>query len=328
MDSGRTQGRAAVSAVPTRFRETLVADSRARGERLDLFLVRALPGVSRKAVKKALDGGQVFVDGRVAGRASHLLRGTETIRITLDRPPRMVQAAEEVGIVYRDPSLLAINKPAGMDSHPTGSGRPSALGWVTALLQGEGTAGDPILLHRLDVDTSGLLLFALTPAANRDLARQFAQREIRKTYLALVAGSPPASFRVANHLKAAARGRTQAVMAGGRRAETDFLTLGRSAGVALVEARPQTGRTHQIRTHLAGKGFPLLGDELYGGPPAIRLGGENRRVARHLLHALRLRFRHPVTGRTLLLEAPLPADFALILNSAGIKGEVPSQPDF
>jgi 23S rRNA pseudouridine1911/1915/1917 synthase len=300
-----------------------VADGSATGERLDLFIARGLAGVSRKAVKKALDGGQVFVDGRTERRAGHLLRGNETVTVTLDLP-EPVPPVPELPILYRDGQLLAVDKPAGLPSHPTVAGRVNALSLVSELLQGEGE-GTPILLHRLDADTTGVLLFALTDAANRELSRQFAEREIEKTYLALVAGNPPDSFHVRDFLKPGVRGRTVAVASGGQPAETIFRTLktnnpplakGGAGGVALVEARPKTGRTHQIRAHLAGEGCPLLGDTLYGGPRLVGTGGERIHIRRHLLHAFRLSFRHPATGRETTIEAPLPADFGAVLNLA------------
>ncbi len=303
-------------------RATLLVDAAAVGERLDLFLARSLAGVSRKAVKKALDGGQVFVDGRTERRAGQLLRGSETVSVTLDLP-EPVPPAPELSILYRDEQLLAIDKPAGLPAHPTVAGRANALSLVTELLRGEGKGAPPILLHRLDADTTGVLLFALTDAANRELACQFAEREVDKTYLALVVGTPPDSFQVKNFLKPGVRGRTVAVTSGGQPAETLFRTLktnspsvskGGAGGVALVEARPKTGRTHQIRAHLAGEGFPILGDTLYGGPRLVEGGSERLLVHRHLLHAYRLTFRHPESGETITIEAPMPEDFRKVLD--------------
>lgn len=303
-----------MSGVGGKRRATLLADGAAAGERLDRFIARCLDGVSRKAVKKALDGGQVFVDGRTERRAGTLLRGSETVTVTLDLP-EPVPPAPELSILYRDDQLLAVDKPAGLPVHPTVAGRANALSLVSELLQGEGE-GIPILLHRLDADTTGVLLFALTDAANRELSRQFAGREVEKVYLALVAGVPPDSFRVLNHLKAGVRGRTVSVASGGQPAETAFCVLRRGDGVALVEVRPKTGRTHQIRTHLAGAGFPLLGDTLYGGPRLIEPGGERLHIRRHLLHAFRLTFRHPASAETVTVEAPIPEDFKAVLGFA------------
>lgn len=278
------------------------------GQRLDLFLVGALQGVSRKTIKQALDGGQVFVNGRVARKASLPLVGGDSLRITLSGPvPRLT--LEEPEILLLDPDLLALNKPAGLPSHPTGSGQLDALSWADAWLRQQGEAGEPILLHRLDADTSGVLLLARTAEANRCLARSFAEREMEKCYLALVAGSPPAEFAVDNYLRPGKRGRTQVVHSGGQRAQTQFRTLTQGPGFALVEARPKTGRTHQIRVHLAGSGYPLLGDLLYGGPASLAGAASGLVFRRHLLHAQCLRFNHPRDGRIVTIEAPLPADF-------------------
>jgi 23S rRNA pseudouridine1911/1915/1917 synthase len=259
-------------------------------------------------------GGQVFVDGRTERRAGQLLRGSEMVSVTLDLP-EPVPAAPELSILYRDEQLLAVDKPAGLPAHPTVAGRANALSLVRELLMREGE-GTTILLHRLDADTTGVLLFALTVAANRELSRQFAEREVEKVYLALVAGAPPDSFRVKNFLKPGVRGRTVAVASGGQPAETAFRVLRRGDGVALVEARPMTGRTHQIRAHLAGEGFSLLGDTLYGGPPLMGTGVERLHVRRHLLHAFRLSFHHPATGKEMTIEAPLAEDFKAVLDFA------------
>ena len=313
-----------MSGDGSKRRATLAADASAAGERLDLFLARSLAGVSRKAVKKALDGGQVFVDGRTERRAGQLLRGNETVTATLDLP-EPVPPAPELSILCRDENLLAVDKPAGLPAHPTVAGRANALSLVTEMLRDEGSCVPPILLHRLDADTTGVLLFALKDAANRELSRQFAEREVEKVYLALVAGFPPDSFQVRNFLKSGVRGRTVAVASGGQPAETHFRTLkmnnpplskGGTPGLAFVEARPQTGRTHQIRAHLAGEGFPLLGDTLYGGPRLIEKGGERLLIHRHLLHAYQLTIRHPESGETITIEASLPEDFRKVLGFA------------
>jgi 23S rRNA pseudouridine1911/1915/1917 synthase len=298
----------------------LVVPPGASGERLDRWLVQALTGVSRKAVKKALDGGQVFIDGRCERRAGQLLRGGETIQLTVEAAP-VEERTPELAILYRDEALLAIDKPAGLPAHPTVAGRANALSLVSNLLPAEGRRVPPILLHRLDADTSGVLLFALTSEANRSLYRQFVDHVVEKVYLALVVGTPPDVFTVRNHLKAGVRGRTVAVASGGQPAETDFRTLQRSnpadtkgggGAFALVEVRPKTGRTHQIRAHLAGAGHPLLGDPLYGGPEVLDLPDGRIALPRHLLHAVRLTVRHPGSGDPLTIAASLPADFQFV----------------
>jgi RluA family pseudouridine synthase len=289
-------------------RETLVVEPEAAGERLDLFVARRLANVSRKAVKRALDGGRVFLEGRCERRAGRLLAAGETVTLTLDLPTPPSRVTE-LPILFRDADLLAVAKPSGLPPHPLGNGRANALEALTAGLRAEGREQPPILLHRLDADTTGVLLLALSPRANRSLFRQFADREVQKRYRALVAGEPPDAFRVENRLRSGVRGRTVVVATGGQPALTEFRTLGQGEGFALVDAIPHTGRTHQIRVHLAEAGFPLLGDTLYGGPATFLLGRERVAVPRHLLHAAHLRFCHPATGAPCAIEAPVPADF-------------------
>ncbi len=288
-------------------RVELFAEGTDNGCRLDLFLAGRLREVSRKAIKRALDGGRVFVDGRVQHRANYPIRGDERILLTFEGES-VAETKPDLTILYRQEGLLAINKPSGLPSHPTVAGRVNALDLVREKLAEE-EGGDPILLHRLDRDTTGVLLFALNAEANRALARQFAEHQIEKTYLALVAGIPPEVFSVRNYLKAGVRGRTIAVTSGGQKAETHFRTLARGADFALVEARPKTGRTHQVRVHLAGLGHPLLGDGLYGGPERLQIKGAFFHLRRYLLHASCLVFFSPSSRRILTIHAPVPDDF-------------------
>lgn len=298
-------------------RASLVTAPAAAGARLDHYLAQVLTATSRKAIKRALDAGQVFVDGRCVVRAGMLLRGGERIELTLDGapPPALVPP---LTILWQDDSLLAINKPAGLPAHLTVGDRPNALNQACEFLAASGGREQPILLHRLDADTTGLLLFALTRAANRSLSRQFSAHQIKKTYLALVRGTPPEHFVVSNHLKAGVRGRTVAVTSGGLAAQTDFRTLASHDGVALVAAQPRTGRTHQIRAHLAGCGYPLLGDPLYGGETSLLLASGRVLVPRHLLHAHSLVLIHPQSQLEQVLTAPLPEDFLFFLHALEI----------
>ncbi len=287
---------------------TLVVEIGDAGTRLDLFIAGRLVTVSRKAVKRTLDGGRVFVNERVERRANRILHGDETILISIEAEAPAV-TVPELSVIYRDADLLAINKPAGMPPHPTVPSRANALDLVRNLLAREDEGMGTVLLHRLDVNTTGVLLFALSVAANRDLARQFAERQIRKSYLALVTGHPPEEFSVKNFLKAGVHGRTVAVKTGGQPAETLFHTLSYGHDFALIEAVPKTGRTHQIRAHLAGEGHPLLGDVLYGGPVVASIKDHRIHLRRHLLHARSLEFIHPITQQPLTINASLPDDF-------------------
>jgi 23S rRNA pseudouridine1911/1915/1917 synthase len=279
------------------------------GERLDRFLAASLEGVSRKKIKQALDGGRIFVDGRVARRAGQILHGGECIEGTLLLSEPL--PSPQVFVVYQDSDMLAVAKPAGLSSHPAHPGQDSALGQVCALLDGSGAS--PVLQHRLDRDTSGLLLFALHEESNQSLYQQFCERRVGKSYLALVEGRPPASFSADDRLKSGVRGRT-VVDSRGQEANTDFVTLAYTGGAALVEAQPGTGRTHQIRVHLAIQGFPLLGDVLYGGAVFFKTAQCHLAIPRLLLHAYRLRFQHPRTGEPMMLECPPPADFLPLLS--------------
>lgn len=279
------------------------------GERLDRFLAASLEGVSRKKIKQALDGGRIFVDGQVARRAGQILQGGERIEGTLLLSEPL--PSPQVFVVYQDLDLLAVAKPAGLASHSAHPDQDSALDQVCALLDGSGAS--PVLQHRLDRDTSGLLLFALHEESNQFLYRQFFERRVAKSYLALVEGRPPASFSADDRLKSGVRGRT-VVDSGGQEAHTDFVTLAYTGGAALVKAQPHTGRTHQIRAHLAAQGFPLLGDALYGGALFFKTTQCHLAIPRHLLHAYRLRLQHPRTGEPMMLECPPPPDFSPVLS--------------
>ncbi len=302
-----------MSSGTQRQKVVLAGDASCAGERIDLFITRSLEGVSRKGVKKALDGGQVFVDGMVVRRAGHLLAGGEIISLTVEVPAGGLPS-RVLPVLLRDDHLLAVDKPFRLPSHAPDKGVPGAIECIAAMMESEGAASSPVMLHRLDADTTGVLLIALSKTGNRELARQFADRRVEKLYLALVAGSPPESFTVRNSLRAGVRGRTVEAHKGGQRAETAFRTLSQGQGIALVEARPKTGRTHQIRAHLAGEGFPLLGDTLYGGPEVVSVAGRRWAVTRHLLHARSLSFLHPATGEACTVAAPLPEDFQSLIS--------------
>jgi len=302
----------------------------AGGERLDAALARH-SGLSRASAQRLIAAGRVRVDGRPA-KASHRLRAGEAVEYELPEPepaqPALTSEAIPLDVVYEDAHLMVINKPAGLVVHPGAGRRTFTL--VHALLHhapelaAVGAEGRPGLVHRLDKDTSGLLVVAKTATAHLGLARQFKQGGVRKLYLALVLGEPG---RESGRIEAPigrhhALRQRMAVREGGRAAVTEWRVRERFGGCcALVEFRLLTGRTHQIRVHAARLGHPVAGDALYGGRRYASLRGAAAlreavsRSPRQMLHAWRLGFQHPVSGQTLEFEAPLPEDFAAVLSA-------------
>lgn len=243
-------------------------------------------------------------------------------------------------ILFEDDWLLVVDKPAGLPTDPTvDKTRPSVSAGVREFLkQRDGTESYLGTQHRLDRDTSGVLLFSRDPKANRSLSSLFATRAVRKTYLALTtAGTPcPDAWDVENYLGVVGQvgrcARQGAVRSGGDPAHTSFRVLERLRNALLVEARPHTGRTHQIRAHLAECGHPIYGDTLYGGPTRWGPAPDGQDVTRVLLHAASLEFTHPATGAELNIRSPLPPDFTARLatlrleSAAGNDGSHPSRP--
>jgi 23S rRNA pseudouridine1911/1915/1917 synthase len=297
-----------------------------RGQRLDRVLAELVPGQSRTSLQRLARGGQVTIGGAPA-RASLRLRGGERIVVRLPRPEPAGLAPEAIAvpILYEDRDVVVIDKPAGLAVHPGAGRRGGTL--ANALLHrcpdlaGVGGALRPGIVHRLDRDTSGVLVVAKNDASHRDLAAQFQARSVEKVYEALVWGRPPGAAGVVDlpigrHPTARVR---MAVRPAGRPARTGWRLLRALGPVTLLEVRPETGRTHQIRVHLAHLGHPVVGDPLYGGRrPAPARGDPGFRAAlssfRGLaLHARRLAFRHPRTGDRLRFEAPRPAELDAFL---------------
>ncbi len=270
------------------------------------------------------------VDGRSA-RPSQRLRGGEHIALDLPPPVPAGLVAEDIplDVVYEDAKLLVVNKPRGLVVHPA-PGNPTGT-LVNALLAhcpdlpGIGDAIRPGIVHRLDKDTTGLLVVAKDDPTMAGLSRQIAQHEVERCYLALVHGAPPAAFVVDAPLgrDPIRRQRIAVRPEDGRPARTHVRVLEAFARHALVEARLETGRTHQIRVHLQFAGFPVVADPVYGrrGTDALGLGGQ-------ALHAGRLTFVHPATGKVLTCEAPAPPDFlaALDLLRASDRADAPPPP--
>jgi 23S rRNA pseudouridine1911/1915/1917 synthase len=281
----------------------LRVESADAGKRLDHFLQQRFPSHSRARLQTWIKEGRVVVDG-VAVKASHLLRAGENVEASPAEAPPLQAAAEDlpVEVLYEDAAVIAVNKPAGLVVH-AGAGAHSGtlvnrlVHRFQALSQ---VGGDlrPGIVHRLDKGTSGVLLVARTDSAHRNLAAQFAARTVEKTYLTLVQGRVRMdSGRIAKPITRDPKHRTRmtAALDTGRPALTDYRVLERFEKFTYLEVRLGTGRTHQIRVHLASLGHPVAGDRLYGGRPAGRI----------FLHAWRIGFVSPATGERVAVEAPL-----------------------
>ena len=312
------------AAVGAEFRShALRLPAEAAGLRFDQALARALPQYSRARLRSWIDAGEVQVDGR-ALRAKDKVLGGEQVRIEARLPVEDAVAAEAMplSVVFKDRALLIIDKPAGLVVHPGAGNRQHTL--QNALL-----ALDPSLslvpraglVHRLDKDTSGLLVVARTPEAHTGLVAQMAARQIEREYLALCTGVMSGGGTVDEPI---GRHRTQrtrmAVRAAGRPAVTHYRIARRFRAHTLVRVSLETGRTHQIRVHLAHAGYPIVGDPLYGGRRRVpagcstQLAQELRSFPRQALHAARLALTHPTSGRALEFESPLPPDMQQLLS--------------
>lgn len=305
--------------------EPLRPDARnAAGERLDRFLARVLDGVSRTRIQRWIALGAVTVDG-VAMLPARRLRGLEAVEV---RPlPSEAERAFEpdpmpLSIVHEDTDLMVIDKPAGLVVHPApGNWRGTLMNGLLHARPDSAKLPRAGIVHRLDKDTSGLMMIARSERAYERLTAALAARAISRRYVAVVEGIAPARTSVDAPIGRDPRDRLRmAVVAAGRGkpALTHVECLSTGADVSVVECRLETGRTHQIRVHLAHVGHPLVGDRLYGGRP--RAGLE-----RQALHAWRLALAHPVSGVPMSFDSPLPQDLRTLLESLGLPQPVPSE---
>ncbi len=278
-------------------------------------------------MRAAIAAGAVRVDGIVRRAPGWLVQPGETVeflaraaalaprRLATDRAFRWTPGV----VLFRDEVLIAVDKPPGLPTHATADpDRPHLVGQIQALLAGEGRPTYVGVHQRLDRDTSGVVLFAIDPAVNGALARAFDAGDVEKTYLALAA-RPKAlrkrSFRLDAPLGRGAGGRVRIGGADALAAVTEIEVREVFDSAVLVEARPRTGRKHQVRAHMAHAGLPILGDRVYGGAPSTAAT-----VGRTMLHAWRLSLVHPLSGKRLLLESPIPRDFRAALARARLAG--------
>ncbi len=285
------------------------------GKRLDAFLAEAVDGVSRSAAAKLIERGNVLVNGRLPSKSCRLA-GTETVELTLPEPEPIDAVPQDIplDVVYEDADVIVVNKPAGLvvhpaPGHPDGTLVNALLHHCGASLSGVGGALRPGIVHRIDRDTSGLIIAAKNDAAHQSLAAQLKDHTLARTYECIAVGG----FREDRGTVDAPVARDprdrkrMAVVAGGREAVTHWEVVARYAGYTHLRCRLETGRTHQIRVHLAHLGHPILGDTVYGAKkPVPGLTGQ-------CLHAVGLRFLHPRTGEAVELSCPLPAEFTAML---------------
>ena len=292
------------------------------GLRLDQALARLLPSHSRSRLKGWIEAGRVVVDG-TPGTPRRKLAGGERIEVAAgDDGTALPDAAQPIGlaIVHEDDAVIVVDKPAGLVVHPGAGNRDGTL--LNALLHrhpGLASVARAGIVHRLDKDTSGLMVVARTPEAQTDLVRQLAARTVRREYLALVRGDVAKAVTVDAPIGRHPVNRTSmAVVERGKEARTHVAPVERFGAATLVRCTLDTGRTHQIRVHLAAIGHPLVGDPVYG---ARRAAPGVPAFARQALHAQRLAFVHPVTRNEMSFESPPPADFAALLDAmrAGAK---------
>ena len=286
-----------------------------RGARLDAFLARTVDDLTRSAAAKAIEEGRVLVSGKVPSK-SLKLTGNETIEFTPEEPAPIDAVPQDIplDVVYEDDDVIVVNKPSGLvvhpaPGHPDGTLVNALLFHCGASLSGVGGALRPGIVHRIDRDTSGLIIAAKNDYAHQFLSAQLADHTLARTYECIVVGNlREDSGTVDAPIARDSRDRKRmAVVSGGRRAVTHWTVLARYPGYTHVQCRLETGRTHQIRVHMAYLGHPILGDTVYGAKkPVPGLTGQ-------CLHAVGLQFIHPRTKELVSLSCPLPGEFTAAL---------------
>ena len=310
------------------MRVTLGADH--AGWRLDRALAEAVPTLSRERLKALIRSGALETGGKAVREPALKVKGGEAFSLTVPDPEPAHNEPQDIPLVipFEDEHLLVVDKPAGLVVHPAAGNREGTL--VNALLHhcagrlsGIGGVARPGIVHRIDKDTSGLLVVAKTDVAHEGLAKQFAAHSIDRRYLAIVSGVPKtADGRVDAPLARSAHDRKKIAIVEGRRgkkAVTHWRRLSVLRDAALVECRLETGRTHQVRVHMASIGHPLLGDPVYGRGKSVHRQLLNQLdFRRQALHAAVLGFTHPVTKARLSFESALPSDMQELLAALGV----------
>ncbi|HEX4122900.1 MAG TPA: RluA family pseudouridine synthase [Verrucomicrobiae bacterium] len=304
--------------------EKFAVDASLPRDRLDVFLHKKLTDISRASIQRMLANGDIRVDGRIV-KSTHHPRAGEIVTIEWPEARPLEAQAEEMalGILYEDADVVVLNKPAGVVVHPAAGHHEHTL--VNALLHhckgqlsGIGGVARPGIVHRLDKDTSGCLIVAKTDAAHVALSEQFSSRQVEKIYQAVVCGrmareSGSIETTIARH--PTQRKKMAVTEGGGREARTTYRVIERWRDATFLELGLHTGRTHQIRVHLAHLGFPVAGDLVYGRRANAVLRERTGYAApRQLLHAWRLVVAHPITGERLAVEAPLADDLVNALD--------------
>ena len=301
----------------------LRASEESKNQRLDAFLASSLDGLTRSQATRLIESGEVAVNGRAVSK-SYKLAGGEDIAVTLPEPEPVEAVPQDIplDVVYEDADVIVVNKPSGMvvhpaPGHPDGTLVNALLYHCAGTLSGIGGALRPGIVHRIDRDTSGLIIAAKNDAAHQYLSAQLADHTLARTYECIVVGSlreerGTVDAPIARHPSDRKR---MAVVAGGREAVTHWEVIARYPGYTHVRCRLETGRTHQIRVHMAYIGHPILGDTVYGAKkPVPGLTGQ-------CLHATGLRFIHPRTGEPVELHCPLPPEFTAMLQKLQSKAQ-------
>lgn len=293
----------------------LRASEESKNQRLDAFLASSLDGLTRSQATRLIESGEVAVNGRAVSK-SYKLAGGEDIAVTLPEPEPVEAVPQDIplDVVYEDADVIVVNKPSGMvvhpaPGHPDGTLVNALLYHCAGTLSGVGGALRPGIVHRIDRDTSGLIIAAKNDAAHQYLSAQLADHTLARTYECIVVGAlredrGTVNAPIARHPTDRKR---MAVVAGGREAVTHWEVIARYPGYTHVRCRLETGRTHQIRVHMAYIGHPILGDTVYGAKKEVPgLTGQ-------CLHAVGLRFLHPRTHEVVELSCPLPEEFTRML---------------